>query len=163
MGGEARDAFAQEGHRAPNLGLAFSLDMRFEGQEASLPVPLPATGPAGDLRRGFLDAYRGTYGYVSDDRVETVAIRLIATLEDGAVLDFSALRAPETEEAAAWSRRAYFGKEAGWIEVPVMRRSALRRAADGPLILESDDCTVVIPPFASVVPDKAGNLLVTLA
>jgi len=164
MEAAARTAFGMEGRSADAVEFAFSLDMRFQGQEASLPVPLPAAPDAAALRRAFLDAYRETYGYVSDDRVEIVAVRLIATLADGQVLDFSAMRAadaPGTGEQR--TRQAYFGKYAGWIDVTVMARAALSEATVGPLILESDDCTIVIPVGAMAEPDATGNLLVTLA
>jgi len=160
----ARTAFGAEGHGADAVHLAFSLDMRFQGQEASLPVPLPATPDAAALRCAFLDAYRETYGYVSDDRVEIVAIRLAATLADGQVLDFSAMRRADTAGVAGRRiRRAYFGRKAGWIDAPVMTRAALVDATTGPLILESDDCTIVIPSGAKAEPDATGNLLVKLA
>lgn len=163
MEAEARDAFAREGHVAPRLGLTFSLDMRFQGQEASLPVTLPQAPTADALRRAFLAIYVETYGYASDDRVETVAIRLAATLQDGPVLDFSALRASGNGADGGRMRRSYFGKATGWIDVPVRLRHDLREATEGPLILESDDSTVVIPPAARVEPDAAGDLLVMLA
>jgi len=164
MEAAARTAFGMEGHSADAVDFAFSLDMRFQGQEASLPVPLPAAPDAAALRRAFLDEYRATYGYVSDDRVEIIAVRLIATLADGRVLDFSAMRGADTVGAAEGrTRRAHFGRKAGWIDAPVMTRAALVDAATGPLILESDDCTIVIPVGALAKPDATGNLLVTLA
>jgi N-methylhydantoinase A len=160
----ARTAFGMDGHDADAIDFAFSLDMRFQGQEASLPVPLPATPDAGSLRCAFLDAYRETYGYVSDDRVEIVAVRLAASLSDGHVLDFSAMRRADMAGVVEPRiRRAHFGRKAGWIDAPVMTRAALVHATIGPLILESDDCTIVIPVGAKAEPDATGNLLVTLA
>jgi N-methylhydantoinase A len=160
---DARSTFGAEGRGAARLDLAFSLDMRFQGQEASLPVPFPALPDAAALRSAFLDAYRETYGYVSDDRVEIVAVRLAATLADGPVLDFSAMRRADAANVGErQTRRAYFGRETGWIDAPVMARAALAGAAIGPLILESDDCTIVIPAAARAEPDTTGNLLVTL-
>lgn len=163
MEADARSVFGAEGYAAASLDFAFSLDMRFQGQEASLPVPFPASLDTAWLRGAFLDAYSETYGYVSGDRVEIVAVRLAATLADGQVLDFSAMRRADTAGAERRTRRAYLGREAGWIEVPVMARAALAEATVGPLILESDDCTIVIPVAARAEPDATGNLLVTLA
>lgn len=160
----ARTAFGMDGYDADAVDFAFSLDMRFQGQEASLPVPLPATPDAGSLRCAYLDAYRETYGYVSDDRVEIVAVRLAASLSDGHVLDFSAMRRADMAGVVEPRlRRAHFGRKAGWIDAPVMTRAALVHATIGPLILESDDCTIVIPVGAKAEPDATGNLLVTLA
>ncbi|MEP9386460.1 hydantoinase/oxoprolinase family protein [Mesorhizobium sp. KR9-304] len=164
MEDDARKAFATEGHAAAALDFAFSLDMRFQGQEASLPVPLPVAPEAAALRGAFLNAYRETYGYASDDRVEIVAVRLAATRGDGQVLDFSSLRRPRLAGGAGrQTRRAFFGREQGWIDAPVLKRAGLDASTIGPLIVESDDCTIVIPVGATADTDGTGNLLVTLA
>ncbi|MFT3989313.1 hydantoinase/oxoprolinase family protein [Aestuariivirga sp.] len=159
---DAANAFSSEGYQGTALTHAFSLDMRFRGQEASLAIALPEDTTAASLRTAFMENYRETYGYVSDDRIETVALRLVAALAEGPVLDFSAAQKTHTRTTAKTTRPAYFGSKAGWLDVPVMRREAAGETLTGPIILESDDCTVVIPPDAHALGDSAGNLLVTL-
>jgi len=159
---DAANAFSSEGYRGTTLTHTFSLDMRFRGQEASLVIPLPEDTAAATLRTAFMEDYRETYGYVSDDRIETVALRLVTALAEGPVLDFSAAQKASARAAANATRMAYFGSAAAWLEAPVMRREAAGETIAGPVILESDDCTVVIPPGAQARRDSAGNLLVTL-
>lgn len=163
MEAEARNAFGAEGRVSAAIDFAFSLEMRFQGQEASLPVPLPANLERDLLRERFLEIYRETYGYVSRDRIEVVSLRLAATLAEGQILDFATLRpAVATVSPETLRRRAYLGREAGWMDVPVRSRNALTVIMPGPFIVEGDDCTIVVPVGAEARPDAAGNLFVTL-
>jgi N-methylhydantoinase A len=163
MENEAAHAFARDGYASGALEHLFTLDIRYQGQEASLSVPLPAEPTKPALRDAFFDMYRATYGYVSADRIESVAIRLSSLLASGRVLDFAAMRdgvdgQPTTQEV----RRAYFGKAIGWVDTPVISRAAFRSAASGPFILESPDSTIVMPPGARAEPDTVGNIVATL-
>ena len=163
MENEAADAFARDGYASAALEHLFTLDIRYQGQEASLSVPLPAEPTKPALRDAFLDMYRATYGYVSADRIESVAIRLSSLLASGRVLDFAAMRdAVDGKPTTQAVRRAYFGKAIGWVDTPVISRAAFRTAATGPFILESPDSTIVIPPGARAEPDTAGNIVATL-
>ena len=66
-------------------------------------------------------------------------------------------RAPD-----AGVRRAYHGRTLGWIDTPVVARSALARGAEGPLIVEEYDSTCLVPPGVRVTLDPRGNLLLSL-
>ena len=104
MENEAAEAFARDGYGGAALEHSFTLDMRYQGQEASLSVTLPAKPTQPALREAFLEMYRATYGYVSADRIESVAIRLTSLLASGHVLDFAAMRdagdgMPATQQA----------------------------------------------------------------
>jgi N-methylhydantoinase A len=60
-------------------------------------------------------------------------------------------------------RRAYFGAAHGWLDTPILPRSALARAqAAGPLILEEYDATCVVPPGATARLDDGGNIRIVL-
>src|SRR6185369_10907778 len=89
---EAAEAFARDSYAGAALEHLFTLDMRYQGQEASLSVPLPARPTKPALLGAFLDLYRATYGYVSADRIESVALRLSSLLASGHVLDFLVMR-----------------------------------------------------------------------
>ena len=163
MESDARAAFAREGYGSARLQIDFSLDMRFQGQEASLSVPLAPAQDVTELREAFIRVYQETYGYVSRDRIESVAIRLAATVADTPILDFSALQTPNGKTPDAIGKRcAFLGRSSGWLDVPVLTRAGLAHPVVGPAILESDDCTIVIPVAAKAEPDSTGNLLVTL-
>ena len=59
-------------------------------------------------------------------------------------------------------RRAYFGSAHGWLDTPILPRSALARAQAGPLILEEYDATCVVPPGATARLDDGGNIRIVL-
>jgi N-methylhydantoinase A len=48
------------------------------------------------------------------------------------------------------------------VATPVLARNGFSGKQTGPVIIESDDSTVVIPPGVSVSADKSGNLLAEL-
>lgn len=165
LAAQARGAFAADGYPTDALAYRFALDLRFEGQEAALAVPFEPGAGAATLEADFLAAYRALYGYVARDRIETVAVRLAAQAPTRNALDFRTARsaAPGPEGAGERARRAYFGRTHGWLDVPVLPRHALAETRPGPLVLESADSTIVVPPGAHAFPDNAGNIVAALA
>jgi N-methylhydantoinase A len=82
-----------------------------------------------------------------------------------ALTDRTGIRLEDRPAAAAGvpaSRRAYFGRERGWLETPVIRRADLRQGAgggrSGPLIVEEYDATGVVPPGWHPALDATRNL-----
>ena len=144
-----------------------SIDLRFQGQDAAarrslrraLRCRARCAGPSSTPTAT-------TYGYVSDRRGSRPSPCGCAPRPPpGRALDFRALRpsAATGAPAAPRTRLVHFGSGAGWLETPVLapRRAAPGRCA-GPLILESPDTTIVIPPGRGVEPMPAGNLVATL-
>lgn len=160
---EALAALAREGQDAAAVAVEVSLDLRFRGQDFEIAVPLAAgDGEAARaaLRAAFLDAYRGLYGYVSADAVEVVAIRLLARGPAPAAIGAGAAPA-----AAAGERRrpVWFDGADDWTDTPVVERGAVLAERVGPLVVESADTTIVVPPGARIAPGPAGTLVATLA
>ncbi len=118
---------------------------------------------AADLRAQFLQVYRATYGYVSSDEVEIVNLRLRAYGIGRTKLDFRAVKARQLSAAQLpdSTRPIYFDRDSGWVETPVIDRIALTAARPGPLVLQSIDTTIVVPPGAEANVDAAGNVVVT--
>ncbi|WP_336618916.1 hydantoinase/oxoprolinase family protein [Mesorhizobium sp. WSM4962] len=163
---EATEALAEEGYSADQIGWEFELDLRYRGQDSELQIGLDDTTAFDPVatREAFLRAYRSMYGYASSDDVDIVNLRLRARGISAESLDFTALKSEQlvTANAAANCRRVYFSRESGWIDTPVIDRSALRDSISGPVILQSVDTTIVVPPEASAALDDAGNVVVTL-
>ena len=157
---------AKDGFAPDETELTFSLDLRFVGQDSVIPVPLPDRLKAGcqdALRRGFIARYERLYQYASSDEVESTSIRLLARGLRKNKLSFGRLNLPaRTATAVASKRQVNFGPEHGWVATPVLARNAFSGKQVGPVIIESDDSTVVIPPNVSVSADKGGNLLAEL-
>ena len=79
-------------------------------------------------------------------------------------LDFRDLSISDTAAPprAASVRQVYFGRDHGWLQTAVLDRRAFSGTAAGPMILESADSTVVVPPEGRVTGDSLGNLLIDL-
>jgi N-methylhydantoinase A len=143
-------------------------ELRYAGQGFELSVDLPRNAASGTdvfgLRERFEHEYRRTYGHeLTNHRVDFVALRVIATVPPQGPRTLSstrrALRRAPTEP---W-RKAYFGREFGLIETPVIERRDLRaNPQPGPLIVEEYEGTTVVPPHASAIRDEFDNIVITL-
>lgn len=154
----------EEGLAEEAMELLTEANMRFRGQEMSLAIPFAEPFDAMQLRQDFLDTYRSIYSYVSSDAVEVVSVRMTGRGLRKGRLDFRKLSAADHEEAGPVSqRRVYFGNKAGWVDTPVYDRTRSPRKLAGPVILESNDSTVVVPPQASVERDEFLNLHIRLS
>ena len=108
-----------------------------------------------------MNAYRETFGYANDEPVELVNLRLVARGTGVERLDFGRIRmAPEAVAGSAGTRPVSFARGEAAVETPVVARGAMgaeKRA--GPLIVESYDTTVLVPPGTTVHADGIGNLI----
>ena len=167
----ASTAFREmEARMPPAAEYARFADMRYAGQSSELRVRV-ASGDLTErsmeeLRADFDAEHERTYGHRGDDQqVEIVNLRLRGTsAQPGRHKDeLFALPAPypSLTNGAARARRAYFGAEPGFVDTPVLERSAIPgMPMQGPLIVEDMDATTVVPPGASCHLDALGNLLI---
>lgn len=167
MRDDARKALADEGYSADRIQYVFDLDMRFRGQDYEIPVPIPEKldeSAREALRKGFRDAYTSIYGYASNDAIECANVRLLARGIATKTLDFNDIRSAKSGagETTSATRRVYFDRQTGWIDTPILARSKLDRPIEGPVILESSDTTIVIPPRWRVATDKVGSVIASL-
>jgi len=164
---DARRALADEGYSADRVQYVFDLDMRFKGQDYEIPVPLPEQlneSTRETLRKAFRDAYAGIYGYASNDAIECANVRLLARGIATSTLDFNDIRSSQAAnvERSSATRRVYFDRQTGWIDTPILQRSKLDKTVNGPVILESSDTTIVIPPGWRVSTDKVGSVIASI-
>ena len=155
--------FRRGRYPAERVQLTCSVDMRFRGQTSEIKVPLPA-GPltprdVDTLRQTFEDEHQRLYGHRSaaGHTVEVLAVRLVGK----AVQDRTeGVHQPlELQGATAPSRTAYFGRRWGAIDTPVVTRTSLREVAQGPLLIDEYDSTVVVPPGTRVWLDDLQNVV----
>jgi N-methylhydantoinase A len=152
------DGFAQDST------VAVGADMRYRGQSFPLRITLPTDWPAEELaarlEAGLAAEHERSYGFHGDaGAAEIVAVICTATIASGerrhAILRSGAIDLPGT------TRRAYFGKAAGFHDVPVIGRADLTRTPrPGPLMFEEYDSTTLVPPGASAAADDAGNIVI---
>lgn len=169
---EATRELATEGYDRKTMGLRFEIDLRFTGQDAELQVgfdPERIEDELADLRPRFLMLYRELYGYVSEDGIEAVNVRLTATgASDDTIVRTGGRdqqhRAPpfETADTNGPRTRLICFERGDWYETPVIGRDAFSGAVAGPLALESADTTIIVPPGARAMSDAAGNIVVAV-
>ncbi|MER9234731.1 hydantoinase/oxoprolinase family protein [Mesorhizobium sp. M0622] len=158
----ATAALVAQGYAAGSIDFTEEIDLRLEGQDASLSIPFSSAFDAASLRSAFITAYRDTYGYTPIDAVEAVALRLHAHGRVSEPLDFTVLKAARSVVGVGMERRmVHFGRDAA-IDTPIVRREAVIAALAGPVIIEGADTTMVIPPGVRVEPSATGSLVATL-
>jgi N-methylhydantoinase A len=164
MAREARGLLASEGYAAEAIRLAFAADLRYEGQGSELTVSLPSEAvddaAIAALTAGFRAEYTATYGYATDEPLELVNLRLVATGVRGNRLDFRALRVA-SRPATAGRRPVVFARGAVPVDTPVHPRESVG-TLEGPAIIEAYDSTVVLPPACTAAVDGGGNLVITV-
>jgi N-methylhydantoinase A len=116
------------------------------------------------LARDFHERHRATYGHASpDEPVQCVNLRLSAV---GRLTPLDVSRSVSGSRAAGRlpSREAYF-PETGVVDCPVVAREALEPGAGrpGPLIVESADTTVVVPPTWRLGVEPGGLMMLEAA
>jgi N-methylhydantoinase A len=152
--------------------VSWRAELRYAGQGFELAVDLPhvaevaaaqlSDADVSEIRARFEGEYRRTYGHeLAGHNVDFVALRVIATVPPRGPQGLSRLRgAPLRAPTAPW-RQAYFGREDGLIDTPVIERADLNLTPrPGPLIIEEYEGTTVVPPNASAFRDCFDNIVI---
>ena len=168
MEAQALAELKPQGFTGPRAKVDRAACMRYKGQSFELTVPI-ADGPVsakslGVLEEAFGREHEYTYGHRAgpDEPVEIVNLQVIGRgiPEKPRVPD--RIHVNSASAVAPPKRTAYFGPEAGWIEVPVLARSDLENSREGPYIVEEYDATCIIPAGARGVLDDFGNIVIDL-
>ncbi len=163
----AVENFRAQGSSPAAPAVARSIAMRYEGQNYEQEIPVPE-GPItdallADVFERYHQLHHEFYGYRLDALpVELVRLLVTATAADTAPLPALSLDvqgdAPAGDRPAARTAEVHFGD--AFQTTPVVARTELIGAAvrQGPLIVESMDTTVVVPPGWAVESDPVGIL-----
>lgn len=165
---ETGDTLNAEGFGEAQRRIAFQADLRYPGQSEALTIALAgdrldAAGVA-TLVGDFQAAYEASYGYASSrERPEIVNLRAVATGLRHGRLRFDAARAEMPAAAThAGERAVSFARGEPPIATPVCDRAAIGATpVSGPLIVESYESTILLPPGASARCDHVGNIVIT--
>lgn len=157
---------AGEGYGGDAVILRFAADIRYLGQSSELTIPLPGPRFCGDVRRGvadrFRDAYAETFGYQSDDPLELVNLRLTAVGTAPGRLAFDALRLSDTAlQGRRGQRQVSFAADTPPVMARLLPRAAIgSEPVSGPVVIESYDTTIALPPGATAWAGAAGAILI---
>jgi len=167
----ASQALAQlesEGFLGERARLRRSAALHYHGQSFDLTVPVPErpfdAAMLDHLEEAFGREHERTYGHRAGaaEPVELVSIQVVGQgLRSGPAMPASVI-VSRREPRPGPPRRAYFGATHGWLETPILPRSALAKPGKGPLIVEEYDATCLVPPGASARLDGAGNIRIEL-
>ena len=165
--GEATGTLREEGYISKNLSFSWQADMHYLGQSHELTHALPKDLSLETLEETFGSEHERTYAYRSDrEPVEVTNIRVVAREQDGETGPQQTLSLGETlyqDQAGAkrpGSRMAYFGRELGSIDTPIIFRKDLDSGGqEGPVILDEYDSTIVVPPGCWVQRDHLWNVI----
>jgi N-methylhydantoinase A len=159
--------FRAQGSPDAEPTLARAVAMRYEGQNYEQEIPVPDGEITAEVLAGILERYHELhhefYGYRLDGLpVELVRLTVTATAADKHEMPALSLdvrgQTATAEPPGARTADVYFGDE--FQSTPVVARSEFvgGGSRSGPLIVESMDTTVVVPPGWSVESDPTGIL-----
>jgi len=147
--------------------LAYSADLRYEGQTSKVTVDIPdsvlETGDLEVIYERFHEQYEAMYGHANPEKpVEAVTWRLEVLTEVPDVQQTPPSRTGTLEDARKAERDLYTGDE--FVRCPVYDRDELPAGGtfDGPAIVEEAEATTVIPSQSTIEVTDPGHLLITL-
>jgi N-methylhydantoinase A len=160
---EARGLLEREGFPPERQRIAVHGEMKHVAQSAALTVPIGWPVDASSLKRArnaFGEAHETSYGYRSDtEPVQLVALKVIGQGVSETSRVPERLERDRESRAVQTTRKAYFGRELGWRDTPVIARNALTQTRRGPLIIEEYDTTTVVRPGWSARLDHWNNII----
>ncbi|PLC53432.1 5-oxoprolinase [Pollutimonas nitritireducens] len=166
--GQGKAIMRSEGYDADNVGIAVSADLRYVGQSSELTVPVAgrfsSDGMADIIRKDFNALYESTFGYCSDEPVELVNVRVIASGRSEKRLKFSGIQVDASALAGSTGTRPVsFDPDSPPRETKVVPRSEIGPLGQaGPLVIESYDTTIIVPPGCTAKADAVGNILIDI-
>ena len=165
---EAIDELNKEGFSDASAVIERSASLHYKGQIYELSVPAPSGNfdakKLAELSESFGQEHEIVYGHRAgpEEPVELVNIAVIGRgIPDSSRVP-EKLYAEEALKPFDRNRKAYFGKDHGWVETPILGRDDLQKKYSGPVIIEEYDATCLIPPKAEAHLDSFGNIVIDL-
>jgi N-methylhydantoinase A len=157
-----------EGYEAGLVETTVSADVRYLGQSSELNVVIPTGRITAEslaaLATDFNATYDQTFGYSSDEPLELVNLRVTARGRSALRLDFGKCTVDQTAlQGHSETRNVSFSAETTPVATPVIPRGAMNAdERHGPLIIESYDTTIVVPPGCTARADSVGNIIIEI-
>lgn len=167
---EAAAWFDAEAIAPGNRRTTRRVDMRYEGQNYELSIPLPDGPITRDtlqiMRDRFNDAHLRMYGFaVEDERIFCVTFRTEALgLVQKAELPCREAGPQDAVSAITGARDVWYPETRAFTKTMIMARDLLAPGMEftGPAIVEQMDTTTLIPPDVKVRVDESENLILEL-
>lgn len=163
MSKSARKQLEEEGIRKGDERFEGVFDIRYLGQEHTVPTPVPLDGTDREVletaSKQFAKLHQKQYTFVLQDPLEVVNIRLTAF---GRVVKPKIVAWKQSKKKSAKKQRSAFVDDTGFSKVRVYRRDELKRGVKivGPAIVEEPTSTTVAQKGERIGVDRLGNLVV---
>lgn len=147
-----------------DLSINRLMDLQYEGQGSSLSIALRGNSNVPTSVETIADLFetlhKETFGhFLPNHPIRTTGLRLIASISASVEPKKVSFNAPAFKILDA-SRPAYWGPNHGLIDTPVETLANIRNGLHGPILIDSYDTTIVVPPNAWV--EKNPNAGVTI-
>lgn len=157
---EGRKAIVDQGIPQERVSYARTADMRYVGQEYTINVPLDGAADLETATREFHQAHDRRYGHSSPSApAEFVNLRVAAL---GALGRFENATAADesTTDPQIGERDAVFSNSVH--RTPVLSREQMAKnfTCSGPVIIEEQSATTVVPPGWHVSIDELANIII---
>ncbi|WP_193185519.1 hydantoinase/oxoprolinase family protein [Nisaea sediminum] len=159
----ARHLLADEGFAEEAMRTERELDLRYDGQQWDLRIPVASEDGATEIRAAFEREYEQRFGHlVAGGRILITALRVVGK---GLLPPLAEARMPRAQGSAAPVERrpVFIDERHGILETAVYRGGDLLPGHDlpGPLLIEEATTTIFAGPGDRVTVDAAGNYLIT--
>ncbi|MDJ0653849.1 MAG: hydantoinase/oxoprolinase family protein [Xanthomonadales bacterium] len=154
-----RESVLAEGIEASDISFQRSADMRYLGQEYTINVPIDGTD-TNEIIAAFHAAHDRRYGHASPGApVEFVNLRVAAI---GALHKYQHSGRSDAEgDPSIGEREVTFAGQTHATPIVARDRLAAHYTASGPLVIEEQSATTVVPPGWGVTLDELGSLVLT--
>lgn len=161
---EASDMLTREGFVPGDTATEREVDLRYDGQQWDLRIPVAAGAGATAIRAAFEQEYDRRFGHtVAGGRILITALRVVGK---GLMppLDEAAMATAKGDAVAIGHREAYVDDRYGAMRCAVYDGAALLpgHTLQGPLLIEEATTTIFAGPRDRVEVDAAGNYLIHL-
>ena len=158
---EATDLLSQENVKESDMSFNLTADMRYIGQEYYVNVQIYKPIKLEEINKSFHETYKKQYGHSTPEGpIEFINLRLVAT---GHIPKTSGVQKKylQSSEMNENTRSVFFENKK--YDTEVLNRSNIKsdKSVDGPVIIEEETATTVVPPDYSLKKDNFGNLIIT--
>ena len=156
---EATELLAIENVKIEDMSYSLTADMRYIGQEYYVNVEIDKSIDLNKINQDFHETYKKQFGHSTPEGpLEFINLRLIA---EGKINKSNSLKSEKNSNAVeSFSRNiTFYNKE---FNTEVLNRSNIQsnKKINGPLIVEEETATTVIPPHYVLEKDEFGNLII---
>ncbi|MDN5844338.1 MAG: hydantoinase/oxoprolinase family protein, partial [Alcaligenaceae bacterium] len=150
-----------EGFEQDKCAFMRELNLRYEGQQWDIALPIAAGDSARHLRMQFEDKYNTLYGHIQPEgTIEICSIRSIAVGKIPRIEPVMLGIDGDLNQALPIDRRRIYFEDHGWCDdVPVYQGPALQGGfnTSGPAIIEEATTTLVVGPGDALSIDTYGD------